>query len=178
MNRFAILNSIPMVIIASFVIVLILGILVIFPKYQDFSDLGNRVEAKESELQYNEEYFRELDQIKEKLEEKTEEVSKIDSALPQEKSLPSIFNFIQEISSESGLILKSLSPFTMSYSEKFPGIQETRFTVVLSGTYPSFKSFLSVLEKSARMIEAENISFSSEGEEPLKFSLRLKVYSY
>ena len=167
-----------MVIVASFVIVLILGILVVFPKYQDFSDLGNRVEVKESELQYNEEYFRELDQIKEKLEEKTEEVSKIDSALPQEKSLPPIFNLIQEISSESGLIFKSLSPFTMSYSEEFPRIQETRFTVVLSGTYPSFKSFLSVLEKSARMIEAENISFSSEGEEPLNFSLRLKVYSY
>lgn len=167
-----------MVIVASFVVILVLGILVIWPKYQDFSDLGNRVGVKESELQYNEEYFRELDQIKEKLEEKAEEVSKIDSALPQEKSLPSIFDLIQGISSESGLIFQSLSPFAVSYSEEFPGIQETRFTVVLLGTYPSFKSFLSVLEKSARMIEAENISFSSEGEEPLKFSLRLKVYSY
>jgi len=178
MNRFTILNSIPMVIVASFVIVLILGALVIWPKHQDFTDLGNKVETKKSELQYNEEYFQELEVIKEKLEEKKEEVAKIDSALPQEKSLPPVFDFIQEISSESGLIFKSLSPFAASYLEEFPEIQETRFTIVLSGTYPSFKSFLSALEKSARMIEAENISFSSEGEEPLTFNLRLKVYSY
>lgn len=178
MNRFVILNSIPMVIITSFVIVLIMGALVIWPEYQDFVDLGGKIEVKKNELQYNREYFQELDLIKEKLEEKKEEVAKIDSALPQERSLPSVFDFVQKISSESGLIFKSLSPFAASRSEEFPEIQETRFTVVLSGAYPSFKSFLFALEKSARMIEVESISFSSEGEEPLIFSLRLKVYSY
>ena len=167
-----------MVIVTSFVIVLVLGVLVIWPKYQDFVDFGGKVEAKKSELQYNEEYFQELEEIKEKLEEKKEEVAKIDSALPDKMSLPPVFDFVQEISSESGLIFKSLSPFVVSYSEEFPEIQKIRFTIVLSGTYSSFKSFLAALEKSARMIEVENISFSSEGEEPLIFSLRLKVYSY
>lgn len=167
-----------MVIVISLVIVLILGVLVIWPKYQEFVGLGDRVEAKKSELQYNEEYFQELEEIKEKLEEKEEEVAKIDSALPQERSLPPLFDFIQEISSESGLIFKNLSPFAATYLEESPAIRETRFTVTLSGSYSSFKSFLAALEKSARMIEAENISFSSEGEEPLTFNLKLKVYSY
>jgi Tfp pilus assembly protein PilO len=178
MNRFNLLNSIPIVIIISLVITFVLGILFLWPKFQEMEQLNQKINSKQEELQYNEQYFNELESIKEKLGENETEVSKIDSALPDEKSLPSLFDLIQRISSQTGLIFKTLSPFAASYSEDIPEIQEIRFSIVLSGSYSSFKSFLSSLETSARMIEVENISFASEGEEPFNFNLKLKVYSY
>ena len=60
-----------------------------------------------------------------------------------------------------------------------PEIRETGTNLVVAGSYSSFKNFLSTLEKTARMIELESISFSTlEEVGPIDFNLRIKVYSY
>jgi len=100
----------------------------------------------------------------------------IDSALPPEPSLPNLFDYFQKAASQNGLVLTEMTPAgTVSAN----GLRETRVILVMSGSYSSFKSFLSTLENSARVIEPESISFASPMEEvPFTFNLRIKTHSY
>lgn len=179
MNRFNLLNYIILIITGFFLFTIIFGVGFLWPKYQEIKVLKKNIEQNEIELRQEEQYFSNLSQIKRELEQYQEELSKIDSALPDSPSLPSFLNFIQETSSQSGLILKGMSPFTLSISEKNPDIREIRMSLTVGGSYSSFKDFLSFLEKSARIITVENISFSGEKEDtPFTFNLKIKTQSY
>jgi len=165
--------------IVFFLIVIALVAMVLWPKFQELGVVQKNLKEKRAEFQTREEYLLKLGEIKDKLKERQSEFSKINFALPANPSLPSLFNYLQKASSESGLVLEKISPFTISSSPDFPNLQETVFNVAVAGSYSSFKNFLAVLEKSARLIEIENISFSSPAKgELVVFNLKLKVYSY
>lgn len=160
---------------------LIFGIGLVSPKYQDLNRIQKQIGEKKAELQSQEEYFSNLKKTSEELKSYEVQLSKIDSALPPDPfvSFSVLFDFIQKASSQSGLILKVINPVGSKPSQTLEGIQETALSLIVSGSYSSFKNFLSLLEKTSRLIEVENISFSSLGEEaPLNFNLRIKVYSY
>ncbi len=166
-------------VIICFFLTLILGVGFLWPKFQDLREVQKNIKEKGEQLQSNEEYFSNLEEIKINLEEYQGELSKISSALPDDPSLPSLFDFLQKASSQSGLVLKGISPFTISSLEEFPAFKEIQFGLEIAGSYSSFKNFLSILEESARMIEVENISFLSPEEgRPFTFNLGIQVYSY
>lgn len=165
--------------IVSFLIVIVITAVILWPKFQELKIIQKNIEEKRLELQTKEEYFLKLSETKTKLEGYQEEFSRINSALPDDPSLPSLFNYLQKTSSELGLVLEKISPFTVSFSEDFPNLQETVFNIEVTGSYSSFRNLLSILEKSSRLIGIENISFSSpEEKESFVFDLKLKVYSY
>lgn len=179
MNRIKIQKSLPIIIIICFIFVLIAGFGFLWPKYQELSFNQLNIQDKKEEFQYKEKYFSDLNQIKTELGNYQVELSKINSALPDDSSLPSLFSFLQKATSQSGLILKGLSPFSTSLSEEISGLRKTHFSLSVAGSYTAFKNFLSILENSARIIEVENISFSSPKEGDLfSFNLRIKVFSY
>lgn len=157
---------------------LILGVGFLWPKYQDLRNSQKKIEEKKAELQYKEEYFSELNKTSDALKEYSEILQKIDSSLPADPNLPSLFDFLQKVSSQNGLVLKRINPVSTTPFEDSK-IQETHLNLSLSGSYSAFKNFLSTLQKSARLIEIESITFSSpEKEETFNFDLKIKVYSY
>jgi len=160
---------------------LIVGVFLLFPKTQDLRAIRLEIGERNAELQSKEKHFSNLQETSKELEEYQSELSKIDSALPSDlSSLPSLFNFLQKASSQNGLILKNVGAFSVTVSEERPEIKEITLNFGVSGSYPSFKNFLSTLEKSARLIEVENISFSvpQEKETSFPFDLKIKVHSY
>jgi len=157
--------------------VIFLTAFLIFPNYQNLTLLKKEISEKEIELSSQEKYFQDLRDIDQELKKHETAISKIDSALPNSPSLPELLNFIQMKTSQSGLALKGVSPATIiPATEK--GLKEIRVNFILIGNYSDFKNFLSILEKSARLIEVGNISFSSPEEGPFTFNLTIKVYSY
>jgi len=169
----------PMIIAACFFFSLIVGVLLLWPRFQDLRTIQAAFENISEEIQYQEQYFSQLADIQNKFKDYEEKLFKIDSALPNDPSLASLFNFLQKASSQSGLILKGISPLAVSYSEKNPNLRKTQFSLEVSGSYSAFKEFLSTVERSARMIEVENVSFSTPNEgDTITFNLRIKVYSY
>jgi len=171
----------------SFLFFITIGITILWPKLQETGEIKENIRAKEAEIKTAEEYFSDLNKTKADLEKYEIELSKIDSALPNNPSVPTFFDFLQKVSSQSGLILERLSSFVTAPSTNFPGFQETVFSFDVRGSYSSLKTFLSVLEKSARLIEVENIAFSSavkseiispKEKDLFTFSLRVRVYSY
>ena len=167
-------------------------IFLVFPKYQTLNALKKEILGKEDELSSQKKYFETLQNTSEELKKYEASLSKIDAALPKTPSLPELLNFIQKASSQSGLSLKGISPASTVPLEKAASekaslapngrgeIKETRINFLLVGNYPDFKNFLYILEKSSRLIDVENISFSSpkEKEGPFNFAITIKVYSY
>jgi Tfp pilus assembly protein PilO len=165
----------------SLLVLLILGVVFLWwPKYQSFSDLRAELEQKERELEQKRKYFANLEALSKKLEGYPEELTKIESALSVDPSIPALFNFIQKASSENGLILEKLSLAKVSSSpEQQAEIQKISFSVSVSGSYSAFKNFLSVIYKNARLIEVESIKFSSpEGADLFTFDFNLETNSY
>ena len=177
--------------------VILLAFFVILPEYEALNSKNLQVEEKKSEFKKINDYFEDLSLQNEELEKYELEIAKIDSALPDNPSMPSVFYFIQNTAEENEI---SLTEVNMGYSRIKEGIEESeildikenRFSVSVVGSYSSFKDFLSVLEKSARLIEIEEIYFSSFGkteattelivfspsEDIFSFDLEMKVYSY
>lgn len=173
---------------------MVLVLLLLWPKYQDIQILEEKIEWKETDLETQTVYFENLENISGRLKEHQEQLSKIDSALPESLFLPEILNFIQYSASQSGLLLKDISSITtiipslspQDLEAGFEGeeidsvnnkVKETRINLKFSGDYPSFKNFLLILEKSTRLFGFQDITFSRT-EESTEFDLIIKVYSY
>lgn len=179
-------------IIIVVLLTIILAVVFVKPKYQEFKKLGSEIKISREELQTKEEYYSEILGISEQFTQYQEELAKIDSNFPSGSSLPSFFNFFQKTCSENGLIFDNIECKSAKgvAVQGFAGkVQEVELSAVVAGSYTSFKNFLKSLEKSSRLIEVESFSFHSpkekekEGEEAAakgiySFNLEMKTYSY
>ena len=151
----------------------------VFPIFQKFRETQAEIKIKETDLENNQEYLAALNDMYSKFEELKPQLSKIDSALPKEPSLPNFLDFIQKTVGENGLVLTEISFSEAKPIQEKEKIKETSLELNITGKYSAFKNLLLSLEKSARLIEVANISFSSENlEEVPSFDLTIKVHSY
>jgi Tfp pilus assembly protein PilO len=152
-------------VLESLIIILIaltFGMVLGLPKYQETVSSMGQLEARKTDLKNREDYFAALDKIAGELKNNSENLDKVKSALPMGPSAPSLANYLQSISSQSGLILKNFS-YGMQGSRDANtafAVQEYEIGVTLSGSYPAFKEFLGNLEKSSRLVEIQEIAFT------------------
>lgn len=145
------------IIISVFAFLII--ILLVFPQYQNWKIASLRLTAlKEDEKKQNE-YFNNLRQIDRDLENYKDALDKIHTALPESSALPQLLNFIQKLASQNGLYFKKIGAIETKEATQAQ-LKETKIEIALSGDYQGFKRFVSGLERSARLIEIENINFS------------------
>lgn len=171
-------------IIIIFLISILILLFLVLPEYQEFKEERQSVFQKQMELRGQKQYQNELQSLSEELKKYSAEMEKIDSALAS-VSLFSFLNYLQKITSENGLILKSYSyssgsSLTAKETEtQKREIKELHFNLNVSGSFDSFLNLLSVFERSLKLIELEKISFSaSEKGELTNFNIEIKVYSY
>jgi Tfp pilus assembly protein PilO len=139
--------------------------------------INEKVAETDFDVQSQARYFQNLTETSQELKKYETSLLKIESALPRQSSLPELLNFLQKASSQTGLSLSGLSPFSTAPTKE-GNLGETKLNLAVVGTYSAFKDFISVLEKSARFIEVDNISFSSPKEGLFTFNISLKVYFY
>jgi Tfp pilus assembly protein PilO len=176
----------PIIIAVALYLSLAIAALLIWPKYKTLNIIKDTIEKQKTEIQNNKDYVDKLGAISAELDGNSEGVSKIDSALPGESSPTDLFNFLQSVASENGLILKEIGMGTSSkLSGNLSDIEEANFSIIVTGTYPAFKNFLSEIERSARLINIENISFVSSSPSTkspktgvISFSLEIKTYDF
>ncbi len=171
------MRNYPFYIAIVFVLSVVLIVVFILPQYKDFNSLKKEIIEKEARLQSQEDYLKELQQTLKEVEKRKEDFEKLESALPDELLLTDFLNFLQKTTSQTGLILKDISSATISGEEK--GVKTARINFELEGNYSSFKNFLLVIEKSARLVEVESISFESpKEEETFHFKIAIVIHSY
>jgi len=191
----------PIISVFLFITFLIGGYFCWRPKYQEFKQKNLSLQQATKALEEKNNYYSKLREISNKLTSYKNEISKIDSALPVEVSLPFLFSYIEKVSSTNGLVLDSVSSsvsgkgFSSENKENRrlnnknneeikveaksgAKVKRVSFSISLSGTYLSFKKFLAEIYKSARLIEVRSIKFSSPAEGDLfKFDLTLETYA-
>ena len=164
------------------IIVCFFGVVIfLWPKFQEMEIVRKNIDTTKQTLEQKKVIFLTLIEYRDKLGKYQEQLTKIAFALPDdiELNLPSLFRFLQKTSAETGLILTKIKPFDISSLEERPEIKKTKFGIQVKGTYVSFKAFLVKLEKSARIIKVENISFfDTEEGELFNFDIIISVYSY
>ncbi|MDD3399744.1 MAG: type 4a pilus biogenesis protein PilO [Candidatus Pacebacteria bacterium] len=177
--------------IAFIAAALLIGGVLLWPKYQSLNILNEGIKVKELELQSKTDYFDHIRGVSEQLEEYQDPLSKINSALPNDALLPSTFNFLQNAASQAGLILEEVAVGSVgvfgqtqaSPTKPAEGqIKTVSLNLSLVGSYVSLKSFVSEIENSARIIEIRKIAFSSpeedEEEDAFTFSVDVVTHNY
>ncbi len=170
----------PIAIAVILFVILFVAFYLVVPKYQEFEEFQIKLSKKEAEYRGRSAYFSDIASTYEKLKQKEEILKKIDSALPSSPALHSLVYFLQKKSLENGLIFLKANLLKISPIKEGSRIKETNFSFGVVGPYPAFKNFLMSLEKSARLIEVEDVSFVArkEFEETFEFNVTVKVYSY
>jgi len=185
----------PKILLTLFIfLITLLGLLFLaLPKYKELNVLRAKEERQQIELAEIENYFSNLRQVSQQLDKHQRSLSKIDMALPEEPEVARLLSFLAQSAEREGLLLIEVGSIT-TFQEEPRGAEQglvdpaaeeermvlkiTSFPLRLSGSYPSFRNFLGLLEKSARLIEIERVSFSSIKAGFLQFDFRLRVHSY
>lgn len=169
---------------------LFLGIVFLWPKYQELNNLEEEITNIDLDIQYQDEYYKQLAITSERLNEHQAGLTKIDSALPYNPPEISLLKFLQDKASENGLIPSRLSELSVKPLPERSDIKEIQVSLELFGSYPALKNFLIALEKSSRLIEIEAISISTLAALPapgkteakpsdiFSFELTIKTQSY
>lgn len=139
----------------------------VLPKKAVLSDLQKKIQEKNRQLKAREDYFKELKGVSKNLENYQSQLAKIKLALPAGSQPLVFYDFLQKAASRSGLILKTINHGQGS------GIISLNLGV--TGTIGGFRNFLSLLEKSVRMINVESFSFSSPEKEKDSVDFNLKI---
>lgn len=173
----------PISTIIIFVIILLIIFLFVLPKYRQVDALQNDLAKKQAEYDNKSAYYAKIRDIIKNIENKKEALSKINSALPTDSYLSSLVYFFQRKGAEAGLAITSMALSQVSKPDLKKDIKDITFNLRLSGTYESFKNFLSSLDKSARLFEVNSISFSGlqvrrAGPQIYEFNMEVKTHAY
>ena len=169
-----------------FFVVLLIIVYIILPEFYNLNNSKKEFEVRSQEIESIENYHKRIVAAFDELKNYEDSLEKINSALPDSYFSPSLFNYLQKTSAENGMFLKSASlakaptknrEVSLEPKTSEQSIKEEYVNIILMGSYDSFKTFLKSIEKSSRMIEAENILIRID-EETLNFILSLKVSSY
>jgi len=189
------------IIFSVLVLILSVGLWgLVWPEWQVFS-------LKMDEFKTAENNLAETKALKEKLaaltalyqnKEKTEELERIFSALPQKDDIPGLLVNLEALASKSGLIISNISFAEKSEKTKteadaaagsvqtslIPAVKSLGVSLVLSGDYSSFVNFLRSAEENLRLMDIKSLSFQQSEQtvlggalaESSDFSVDLEVY--
>ena len=176
----------PIAIALTLFIILLLVFFLVVPEYNIFRKLQTGLGEKTAEFNAEYDYYAAIAKTHNDLQARQDDIKKIDDALPnlpQNPILGRLVYFLQETAKENGLFVKDLF-----LSKSSPGnagtnisdsVKNIVFSIDLSGDYISLENFIVSLEKSSRIFEITNISFSSLPRSLSEsFSLQIKTYSY
>jgi len=179
----------PIIIALILLFILILIFVFVAPEYKKFKSLQENLGIKTAEYNAEFDYYSTISQNYAELKSRSDEVKKIDSALPTDPSLGKLTYFFQEQTARSGLILKSLFLTKTSNSANENTLKEITFSLNIVGNYLSLKDFISYIESSAKIFEIKNINFGSQdmsegavlqfkSQSVYSFSMQITTYIY
>jgi len=181
----------PIAIAIILFIILLLIFFLVWPEYKNFRKL--RADLGEKKALYNaeKEYYAEITKKYFELQNRQDDLKKIDNALPEGPNFGKLVYYFQKTASDSGMLVKDL--FLSNKSAALAGgskgnldnVKELVFSMDVIGSYSSLQRFLVYLERTDRIFEVASISFgaiSSSSVLDIKqiynFNLQIKTHSY
>ena len=166
----------PIAITITIFVIILLVFFLVAPEYQTFQNLQLDLGKKRAEFNAEHEYYSEIAKTYFELQGRSDDIKKIDDALPQSQDFGKDIYFLQQTATANGMMMKSLflsksTSGASSGSNNLGNINSIVFSVNLIGDYSSLESFMASIEKSSRLLEITNISFGSSSASQPGFSL-------
>ncbi len=170
--------STTIILISVIITILISGILLV-PTLIKFTDKKTSIAEARAQLENQNEFIAQLKETELKLMENVEIVSKIENALPLGPDAASLLDFLDESAGRNGVNLEDITWLDRNTTTETRD-EEYLMSIGFSGSYYSFINFINDIEKSSRIIDINQIEFSSSNEAglPIQFKLYLKIHSY
>ena len=163
----------------------VVAVFLLWPNFQTFSALTTQLQERSLELKNQETYFAQLEQLKGEIaNQPLARVLLVEQSLPDEPSLPSLYEALSQGASQSGLSLRSITSFvgeipaeqSIERTEQFRTIE---IVMEVEGSYEAVKEFLAQTRRIPRLLNIKQLEFKSpERGTIFKFSLTLLAYSY
>lgn len=182
----------PLIIVLS-IILIIVGIYFFWiPKYNDYGESKEVLKVRSGEFNRKSAYLSDMEIKLGALNDYAEELAIINAGIPvYDFSEITLFNFIQKVSSENGLVLNSLE-VALKKNEKSQAAQNASlsgagswnmrdfiFNATVAGSYRSFKAFLDKIYFNSRLIDVNSITFgSTDKNDIVDFDLELSAKYY
>ncbi len=171
----------PITIAIFIIIIIVLVSFLVMPEYNKFQLLQTQLGEKRAEYVGQHDYYAAVDKIYYDLNDRKDDIKKIDDALSADPTLGKTVYYLQEMAQKNGLIVKNLFLSKSSRTENAANASQVKniiFSVDLLGDYPSLEGFIISLENSSRIFEVTSIAFGTATAPPYSFSLQIKTYSY
>lgn len=170
----------------------------VFPLYGEIKTLKTGISQKQETIQSLNVFAQKLETLKQQYAENEKLIERLYKILPAAKGTAEFLNNADYLSFQSGMILGAINFSEQAQESKIvaSSVSEGRQgaapqgtaaavapDVILTdlsatGTYESFKSFLSGLEKNLRLTDVQSISFTGKGENAnlFEFKISAKIY--
>ena len=96
--------------------------------------------------------------------------------MPQDAGLPVLYDHLQQLGANSGLIVTSLSG--TSAGEAAAGVVALNFQVGFSGSYGGLKNFLDAAKRSARVLNVNRVAISSVSPDSGELGITVELSAY
>lgn len=164
-----------------FTVAVVIFFFFLVPQFSKWSVARENNINKSKELYDLQRYYEELVELDNELESYQSILDRLDSALPEELSVPSFIIFLQQVTQESGVVLKSFdTSFTSNPLKEGAELKELKMNITVMGRYDSLRNLTSRLKQSAKIVDIESVSFSVPTDEDgmFDFNIGLRTYSY
>ncbi len=158
----------PVTALILFVITGILLFLFVIPAYGELQAAKNTLANKEAEFNGESDYYAKIADLAKGINDRKDALAKVDQALPVNGSIAPLIYFFQQRGTESGLLIKSITfsnantitPALIGGQAAKKSVKDIIFQLDLTGNYQGLKTFLGILEKSARLFEVDTIALA------------------
>jgi Tfp pilus assembly protein PilO len=193
----------PIAIAVMIFAIILLVFFLVSPEYNTFTGLETQLGEKQAEYDAEFSYYNAIAATYQNLQSHQDDINKVDDALPTNPDLGKIIYFLQQASTQNGMMIKDLflskSSQNIAQSNTGGNIKNIVFSMDVLGNYSSLEQFLISLEQSSRIFEITSISFGSSAPTPAassqgaaqapapsqfqiqqtySFNLQIKTYSY
>lgn len=166
-----------------FLAALAIGLWILWPLYGDIQAALLSREQNRDNLAQRIKLTENLERLISQYNERGQDIASLGKAVPSGQNIPELLVNLEAIASESGLIFGSVN--FKPKDLKAPGIKTLIGEIRVKGSYPDFQNYLKALEKSLRIFDVVNVSFSgvSPGQtgakiDSLEFNLTVNTYYY
>ncbi len=162
---------------------LAIGFWVLWPLYGDVRGALELKKQNQDNLSSRKKLTENLERLISQYNERSSDIASLNKAVPSGQNVPELLVNLEALASESGLIFESVNFKPKDLKAK--GIKTLIAEIKVKGSYPAFLSYLRALEKSLRIFDVINVSFSgiSPGQigakiDSLEFNLIVNTYYY
>lgn len=160
------------------------------PKLSHSTEVRSSLKAAEAQLAQTQQDQQDLKRLVTDLRSSSDEVAKVDEALPLSGRVSKAYVLLDSLVRSSGMTLATIdssdSSKAISAADKAllanpyqPGreLHTITITTTVTGSMDQFKNFLELIETNGRVLDVETVEIDG-GESATKFQITVKAYTY